>query len=218
VRETEQNAGARDSVASHPREFRAEAARKALHMAASVFPLAYSAGAPRITLIAVLGLTLSVAVVVELARRRVPAVGMRFDWFFGAMLRTNERSAFRRDGHAAITGATWLALALLGAVALLNRAPAVAAMWCATAGDPAAALVGIWWSNRRRTAAPAHKSIAGSVACGIVAFIGIRFIAGFAWPAALGLGGVAMLAERFSAPVDDNLAIVAFVGVAASLL
>jgi dolichol kinase len=176
-------------------------------MAASLFPLAYSAGAPQIALLAVLGLTLAVAVVVELVRRRVPALGMRFDWFFGAMLRTNERSAFRRDGRTAITGATWLALALFGAAALLGRAPAVAAMWCATAGDPAAALVGVWWSNRRRTAVPAHKSIAGSAACAIVAFVGVRFIA-----------GIAMLAERLRGPVDDNLAIVACVGVAASLL
>jgi dolichol kinase len=218
VRETEQNTGARDGVASHPRLFRAEAARKALHMATVVFPLAYSAGAPSTTLIVLLGLTLTVSVVVELARRRVPAVGRRFDWLFGAMLRANERSAVGRDGRAAITGATWLALALLGAVVLLNRAPAVAAMWCATAGDPAAALVGVWWSNRRRRAAPGRKSIAGSVACALVSFAGLRLLAGFSWPAALGLAAVAVVAERFSAPIDDNIAIVASVGLAASLL
>ena len=218
VRETVQLAGARDGVATHPHLFRAEAARKALHTAAAIFPLTYSAGAPRRTLIVVLGITLAVAVVVEFARRRVPTVGRRFDWVVGAMLRANERSAFRRDGRATITGATWLALALLGAVALLNRAPAVAAMWCATAGDPAAALVGIWWSNRRRTAARARKSTAGSVACAVVSFAGLRLLAGVSWPAALGLAAVAVLAERFSAPVDDNIAIVASVGLVASLL
>ena len=186
-------------------------------MAAAGFPLADAAGASRPILVAALGLLASVAVAVEFVRRRVPAVGMRFDWLFGAMLRANERSAFRPDGRAAITGATWLAVALLGAMVLLSRTAASAAMWCATAGDPAAALVGLWWSNRR-AAAPARKSIAGSVACTVVSFTGLRLLAGFSWPAALGLAGVATLAERFSAPVDDNLAIVVCVGLAASLL
>ena len=136
-------------------------------MAAMLFPLAYAAGAPRIPLVVVLGLAFGVAVLVETARRRSSAVGMRFDRVFGAMLRANERSAYRRDrrdGRAAITGATWLAAALLVAVALLEREPAIAAMWCATAGDSAAALVGVWWSGRRLSTDRARKSTAGSLA------------------------------------------------------
>jgi dolichol kinase len=218
VRETERTAGARDDIASHPRLFRAEAARKALHLTATLFPLAYSAGAPRRTLVVVLGLSLGVAVLIETARRRSSAVGMRFDWVFGSMLRAKERSAHGRDGRASITGATWLAVALLVAVTLLERGPAIAAMWCATAGDPAAALVGVWRSGRRPTAVRSRKTVAGSLACAAVSFVGAWLLAGFAWPAALALAAVATLAERFSAPLDDNLAIAASVGLAAQLL
>jgi dolichol kinase len=185
------------------------------------FPCAYSAGAPRLALGLVLGVALGIAVLVEIVRRRSSVVGRRFDRAFGPMLRPAERAVSACDSRVSITGATWLALALFIAVSLLERGPAIAAMWCATAGDPAAALVGVWWCGRHRGTTPAvwaRKSIPGSVACATASFVGVWLLAGFSWPAALGVAFVATLAERYSAPIDDNIAIVVSAGFAAQLL
>jgi hypothetical protein len=48
--------------------------------------------------------------------------------------------------------------------------------------------------------------------------VGVWLLAGLAWPVALTLATVAMLAERFSARLDDNVAIVGCVGLATRLI
>lgn len=196
---------------------RTEAARKVLHLAAIAVPVSYRAGAPRARLVIfLLGVT-AIALVIEVLRRASPFVGARFDRAFGALLRAGERSGGSATRSVAITGATWLAVSMLAALVLLPPAPAIAALWCVTAGDPAAALFGVWWSSRQRVPGSA-KTRAGTAACTIVSFAGVWSLAGFMPAVALAIGITAAIAERYSGSFDDNVTVVALAGFMAYFL
>jgi dolichol kinase len=96
---------------------------------------------------------------------------------------------------------------------LLPKAPAIAALWCVTAGDPAAALFGTW----RTSASPTSpgKTLGGTVACAVISIAGVWSLGGYAVSSAVVIGVVAALAERFNGPIDDNALIAAAAGVAA---
>ena len=133
-----------------------ELARKALHLSSASAPLAYAAGVPRAWMLVGLGALAAVALVVEVARARSARARHHFTRYTGALLREHE--------HQALSGATWMLVAYLLAVAAYPRAFAVAAMWGVGVGDAAAAVVGRWWSARRRGgtreaagAGPAHR-------------------------------------------------------------
>jgi dolichol kinase len=175
---------------------RAEMIRKAIHAAVALTPVAYAfSWISRSALIGALLVASGVALAIELLRRVVPRMRVYFNSVFGMLLRPRERS------H--ITGATWLALSCLVAVVLLPRQAAIAALWCATAGDTAAAVVGRTLGAKGR----GPKTFVGSAAFFAVAVVGAIYLAGFPPLRAVTIALIAMVAERYAGRIDDNVVV-----------
>lgn len=181
-----------------------EIGRKGLHLTSVVVPALLAVGTERWLLAAGLAALAGAALVVEIARRRSPSAAGRFAAVFSPLLRRHE--------HDRLTGATWLLLSFLAAVAILPRDVAIAALWSAAVGDAAAALVGIPFGRRR--AGDTGKSLEGSAACAVTSALGALFVGALAPWIAIVAGIVAALAERAPWPHDDNARIVALVGAA----
>ncbi|HEY4659812.1 MAG TPA: hypothetical protein VIH11_09910, partial [Gemmatimonadaceae bacterium] len=182
----------------------------ALHLSLVALPVLYSRGVARDVLVLSLGGGVLLALAVESARRASPHIGAGFERAFGTLLRERER--------AAVTGATWLLAACFAAVLALPREAAVAALWCAAAGDPAATLVGRATAALRGAAAPLTKTPAGSAACFITSLAGTWALAPFPLTAAALIALLATLVERLPLSLDDNLRVPAAAGVTAWLL
>ena len=183
---------------------RAEMIRKAIHAAVALTPVAYAfSWISRSALIVVLLVASGVALTIELFRRIVPRVRVRFNSIFGTLLRPRERS------H--ITGATWLAISCLVAVALLPRHAAIAALWCATAGDTAAAVVG----RTIGTGGGGQKTVVGSAAFFAIAVVGTIYLAAFPPLRAVTIALIAMVAERYAGRIDDNVVVAVVSGATA---
>ena len=187
-----------------PLSLRHELARKALHLTSAVVPLAYAAGAPRLPLLALLGVLLVTALLVELTRRRVRLVRETFHRATSRLLRPHE--------HVRVSGATWLLVAFVLVVWLCPRSTAIAATWAVAVGDATAAIVGRWLGRRRFGA---HgKSLEGSLACVLATAAGALLVARVAPGTALAAGLAAAAAEWPGGPVDDNLRVAAAVALA----
>ena len=181
--------------------FSRELTRKGLHLVSATIPVAYAAGLSRRSLLLVLASGLATAVVVEVARWRNAHARAVFDSGVGSLLRDHEAKA--------VSGATWLIIALLIAVSFYPRDVAVAAMCAVSLGDAAAAIVG---RGLRPSSASQRKSLAGSAACFAVSVIAARMIANLAWREAILAGVLAAAAEWPRRPLDDNIRIVIAVG------
>jgi dolichol kinase len=177
--------------------FARELTRKMLHLVFAGVPLALTAGAPRDVVLAILGGTLAVAVVLEVARSRSAVVATTFTRAVGPLLRPEERDRW--------TGATWLILVCLAAVWILPRADAIAVTWAAAVGDASAALVGIPLGGRLIPNNGRGKSVEGSAACFLVTFFGAYQLAGLSAWVALLVAAAATAAEWPRSPVDDNV-------------
>ena len=177
--------------------FARELTRKMLHLVFAGVPLALTAGAPRDVVLAILGGTLAVAVVLEVARSRSAVVATTFTRAVGPLLREEERDRW--------TGATWLILVCLAAVWILPRADAIAVTWAAAVGDASAALVGIPLGGRLIPNNGRGKSVEGSAACFLVTFFGAYQFAGLSAWVALLVAAAATAAEWPRSPVDDNV-------------
>lgn len=175
-----------------------ELARKALHFATCAVPVAYALGVSRAHLLVLLGSTCGVALLVEGARRVHAPSREAFRRVFGSLLRPFE--------HERLTGATWLAVACVAAVAVLPRPAAVAALWAATAGDAAAAISGVAWRTWRGVP-PQGRSIAGSTTLLVVSAVGVVALTGVSPVTGLLVGLSAAAAERASGRLDDNAVI-----------
>lgn len=189
---------------------RGEFARKGIHLATAIIPIAWAFGAVTATQVrTTLGAAVLIALGVEFARYRGGAFGAAFTARVGAMLRTHERTA--------LSGATWLAIGMWGAAMLAPAPAAIAALWAAAVGDAAAALVGRAMQRVRGRTADA-KSVSGSLAAALVASLGILWLT----PATLGVAGalgiVTALAEWPRRLGDDNVRVAWSVAAAAALL
>ena len=186
----------------------AAAGRKSLHLATGLLPVLWGIGVLETEDVQLLlAAAASVAVGVELLRRFSPGAGTLFSRFFGPMLKPNETRS--------LTGATWLALAMLAAALVFPPAVARAALWAGAVGDASAALVGGAWGAWRGRSG---KSLAGSLACLATTAAGAIWLGGFAPLAAVALGLVAALAEWPARPGDDNVRVTLLVGAAAWVL
>lgn len=195
--------GARASAPPPP--LRRELARKAIHLSSTAVPIALALGVAHRVAVLVLGGLALIAVTVEVARATSSAIALRFDALFRPLLRLHE------SRH--ITGATWLLASMFAAVLLLPRDVAIAATWAAAVGDAAAALVGIRFGRRR---SPRDgKSLEGSAACLLATLLGALLLARLGVVSALLASVAATIAERLSWPRDDNIRIVAAVGITA---
>jgi dolichol kinase len=166
-----------------------------------MIPAAYAAGLARRSLLLVLASSLAAAFVVEIARWRSARARAVFEYGVGSLLRDHETMT--------VSGATWLVIALLIAVAVFPRDVAVAAMCAVALGDAAAAIVG---RGLRPASASRSKSLAGSAACFAVSVVAARMIANLVWQEAILTGALASLAERPRRPLDDNIRIAVAVG------
>ena len=197
-------------VAGQPLALKREFVRKILHLGAAVFPVAYSLGVSRGVLESVLAATVAIAFATEAARWASPAGGALFARVFGSLTRGHEEQS--------ITGATWLAVSCLAAVVLLPRSAAVAALWCATVGDPVAAIAGRLWTSVRGLADGGRKTFTGSFACAAASFVGVWLLAGFAPAPAAVIALAAAVAEAMPIALDDNIRVAATAGIVAQLL
>ena len=200
------------AVTNAPLSLRHEFLRKGLHLAAAAFPVAYSLGASRGALEAALSVTVALALLTEALRRSSPAFGAAFDGAFGTLTRGHEKRS--------ITGATWLAISCLVAVAVFSRSAAIAALWCATVGDPAATIAGRLWTLTRPKHSPdaARKTLVGSLACALVSFVGVWSLAGYPPVFAAVIAAAAALAEAMPIRLDDNIRVAGAAGIIAQLL
>jgi dolichol kinase len=199
------------AVTPPPLSLRQEFVRKALHLAAAVFPVAYALGAPRAAIAIALAVTSAIALLLEWLRRTNQTVRAMFDRFFGAIVRPHERRS--------ITGATWLSLACLVAVLVFARNAAIAALWCATVGDPAASLFGKLVSGKSAaTVENAGKTLPGSLACLTVSFGGAWMVAGYSPLSAAMIAAAATIVEAWPVQLDDNVRVAAAAGAIAQLL
>jgi len=188
---------------------RAELARKAFHFATAIVPVAWALdwiSTPALRV--VLAVAVAVALLMERGRRK-PAPGRLFTTLFGAMLRPHEA--------AGLTGATWLALAMLAAVLLLPAPAALVALWAGVFGDGLAAIIGRLVS-RRGTSDPSAKTVAGSLACLAATAAGAIWLAEASLAQALLIGGAAAAAERPRLALDDNVRVTLAAGLAAWVL
>jgi dolichol kinase len=200
------------AVNAPPLPLRHELARKALHVAAAVFPVAYGLGVSRGVIALALCVTSALALLIEGLRRTNTLAGAMFDRAFGSITRQHEEQS--------ITGATWLALSCLVAVLVLSRNAAIGSMWCAAAGDPAATIAGRLLVIRNGTGATRErtKTIVGSLACALVSFVGTWMLAGYSPASAAAIALTATVAEAIPTRLDDNLRIVGAAGAIAQYL
>ena len=190
---------------------RHELIRKSFHLAAAVFPVAYSLGMPQRILVESLSVVATVALATEMLRRTSAPGRAAFDRVFGSLTRGHEKQS--------VTGATWLALSCLAAAALLSRQAAIAALWCATVGDPVAAIGGRLWSlTKTRAGEPAVKTLAGSLSCAAASFAGVWMLAGYSPAAAALVAATATAAEAIPVRLDDNVRVTGAAGIVAQLL
>lgn len=194
----------------------AESARKAIHVATAVLPVAWAYGLLSTRDVRwLLGIAVVIALGVEFARYRGGTFGALFVRIFGALLRAHEQRT--------IAGATWLAIGMWGVAMLAPREAAIAALWAAAVGDAVAALVGRAVQQWRVAHAPAAtppggKTVAGAAAGATATAAGVVWLTTAALPIAVLLGVVAALAEWPARPGDDNVRVVAAVALAAVLV
>jgi len=204
-------ASPRHALSSAPLSLRDEAVRKALHVSAAAFPVAYALGASRGAIESALAVTSASALLVEGLRRSDARFRNAFNHTFRRLLRSHEQKG--------ISGATWLALSCLVAVAVLSRNAAIAALWCATVGDPAATIAGKWLDgNGDGNPERSGKTMAGSIGCAVASYGGAWLLAGYAPLIAAAVAAAATIAEALPVRIDDNVRIVAAAGAIAQLL
>lgn len=185
---------------------RAELSRKALHLASAALPISWSVGwisTPAVRLLLVV--SCAIAFVVEYARRRSPRIQRGFEALFGIMLRPHER--------AALTGASWLLLGMLGSAMLFPQPAALVALWAVAVGDGIASVVGRLAT--RASGASTTKTWSGTIACLVATAAGAWWLAAATAISALLIGLAAAVAERPRLALDDNVRVAAAAGLAA---
>jgi dolichol kinase len=190
--------------------FPGDLARKALHLSVAILPVAYSRGASRELILGLFGTGTVLALLIEAARWKSPPFRQAFNRWIGPILKPRE--------HTATTGAFWLWPSCLVAVLVLSREAAVSAVWCATVGDPLAALAGNGYHAWRGSTARSGKTIVGSAACLAASFVGIVALTRYPMVAAAIIAFVATVFERLPLTVDDNVRVSVAAGVTAWLL
>lgn len=168
----------------------------------AIFPVAWALDwVDAATLRWILTLLLAVALVVEGARHLSPWAAKQFARAVGTLVRPHEL--------AGLTGATWLALAMLLSVIVFPATAAIAALWGAAVGDASAAIVG------RAFSSGGQKTVLGSAACLVATALGVWWLTPLGITPALGVGLAAAIVERPKMALDDNLRVALGAGLAA---
>ena len=190
------------TVAGAPLALRWELARKALHIAWAIVPVAYALGIRREVVLLGLALACAIAIIVEIARAHSVAFSRLFHRSTGPLLRHHE--------HRRWSGATWLLFSFFLSVLIFDRPTAITAMWAVAVGDATAAIVGR--TIGRHHVGRSAKTIEGSIACAIITMAGAFTIAQLTPLPSIVAGIAAALAEWPAGPLDDNMRIGLAVG------
>ena len=188
---------------------RQELFRKAIHLFTnSLIPLAYLfLNIPRIWMIILLGFASVVFITIDFGRTRNGWLSKIFGKLFNGMLRSHEL-------EGKLTGASYVLIGSFISVAIFPKEIAILALIFAAVGDTVAALYGRKFGKLRIWNKTLEGSIAGMIACFIIALFFpqipniIKFSGAFA----------AMFIELLPIKIDDNLRIPLFSGVVMYLL
>ncbi len=182
---------------------RQELFRKTIHLCTnSIIPLAYLfLNIPRIWMIILIGTVSMVFVIIDFGRTRISWLSEIFGKLFNGMLRSHEL-------EGKLTGASYVLIGSFIAVGIFSKEIAVLALLFTAIGDTAAALYGRKFGKIRIWNKTLEGSIAGLIACTIIALFFpqipniIKFSGAFA----------AMFIELLPINIDDNLRIPLFSG------
>lgn len=194
--------------------YRVELQRKAIHLGALVLPLAILALPTPTVRLALTALAL-LAIALDVARQRVPAVRDAIVRVFGWMMRPEELPP--PGAPLVFNGAVWMCLSAAACAWVFPPDVGAAALAMLMIGDAAAALVGRRFGRTRWPRSP--KSVEGSAAYVVAAFA--TGLAVNLWPSAdLGIAlplvgalvGAAL--EALPIPIDDNMRVPLLSGLA----
>ena len=150
-------------------------------------------------MVALLATASGLALLVELARFRLPFLNMILVTWFKPLLKDTED---RR-----ITGATYIAIAALACFLVFDKSVAVVALFFLALGDPLAALVGSRMGRFRIFGKSPLGTLAFvAVAIGLAGILSAVNVVPFHWGLVVG-AVVAALVELAPSPLDDNLTI-----------
>jgi dolichol kinase len=195
--------------------YRVELKRKALHLGALALPAAVLL-VPRWPLLVGLVVLAVLAVGLDVARQRVPAVRrLIVDRVFGWMMRPEEVPP--EGSPIVLNGAVWMFISAAVCAAVFAPGVAAAALAMLMVGDGAAAVVGRRLGRTKWPGSP--KSVEGSAAYAAAAFaVGLAVVA---WPgsgltvAVCAVGAVAGAAvEAAPIPLNDNVRVPVLSGLA----
>ncbi len=183
---------------------RQELFRKTIHLSAnSLIPLAYLfLNIPKIWMTILIGIASVVFVMIDIRRTRNGWLSKIFAKLFNSMLRSHEL-------EGKLTGASYVLIGSFISIAIFPKEIAVLALLFTAIGDTAAALYGRKFGKLRIWNKTLEGSIAGLIACTIIALFFpqipniIKFSGAFA----------AMFIELLPINIDDNLRIPLFSGI-----
>ncbi len=183
---------------------RQELLRKTIHLSAnSLIPLAYLfLNIPKIWMAILIGIASVVFVMIDIRRTRNSWLSKIFAKLFNSMLRSHEL-------EGKLTGASYVLIGSFISIAIFPKEIAVLALLFTAIGDTAAALYGRKFGKLRIWNKTLEGSIAGLIACTIIALFFpqipniIKFSGAFA----------AMFIELLPINIDDNLRIPLFSGI-----
>jgi dolichol kinase len=173
---------------------RGETARKTLHIVLSAVAALVVWRTPPLTAATVLAAATAIALGIELVRRLSGTFGRAFQRRLGRLLRDEER--------VGLTGATTLSVGYTVAAVAVPGVPALAGILFAGFGDAVAAMVGKRFGRLRYRGG---KSLAGSLAFGMVVFLLAAAVPGLSVEGAALVAVAMSVVEAATLPVDDNL-------------
>jgi dolichol kinase len=172
--------------------------RKLIHLAGAGFPLLYLFSSQRLVLIVALNV-LAIVAVIEVGRRHWPGVERAFEQLLGPALRSGEE---RKP-----TTGIWSLMGIIFSIVIFDRAIAIAGMFFAQVGDPAAEVAGRRW-GRHHWHPAGGKTLEGSLGC-FVASVVVGLLCSLELaisPSTVVVGAlVATLVEAAPRSVSDNL-------------
>ncbi|MCX6003300.1 MAG: hypothetical protein NTX46_02545 [Chloroflexi bacterium] len=165
---------------------------------------------PRVLLLSLLGVAAFLFLLFEFIRFMSPIVNQWFNSFFKLVLRGSETS------H--LTGASYLLLASLISFLIFTRDVAVVSVCFLAVGDALATVIGEYNGGKRLWNKTLESDLSCLLACLVVGFI--LYYAGLnvSVPTVVVGSIVAAIAEALPLPVDDNLTIPFFAGLAMTLM
>lgn len=180
--------------------YKAELLRKSLHLLALVIPAGmFYLG--KYTSLLILVPFCMLAILLEIARVRSPAVANQIERLFGTMMRSKERS--QTGAPVAINGATWVLLSATLLVFIFPVKVAAVSMIMFMVSDAAAALVGRKFGRFNWGTSP--KTIEGSLAFLATAFLCLSVFSILPARESLLVAVIAMVLEITPIPLNDNL-------------